>query len=157
MNHIKRLILDQYIIISMLSGDDILESLGLNRRDTDKSIPQDIIDSLETGLFNIDNIKEEIDVRMDRVDNKLEEVEQIEKKVNNKINLIEKKIAIVELKVSGAVIMGLLYISDHYTRLGDPVKSDVAFGLAILFILQTLITVYRGFVHDFFLEWFVLL
>lgn len=142
-----------------MNSDDILEMIGIERRDEDKSLSDDIMDSISVGLFNIDNIKKDIDKRMDRVDTKLDEIEEVEEnardtlsEVESKIDEIDVRVAILELKLAGAVILGLVYLAVISAQENNMIISYSAVALAILFSLETIITAYRGFVSDFFVK-----
>lgn len=136
--------------------DWFMNRIGIEREDEDKSLSEDIRDSLQVGLFNIDNIKEDIDERMDRVDRKLEEVEKVENdardtltEVEDKLDEIDIRIGILEFKLAGAVILGLVYLSFISAQQDRVYVSYSAAILAIVFAAETLITLYRGFFGDF--------
>jgi len=136
--------------------DWLMRRIGIDREDEDKSISEDVRDSLRVGLFNIDNIKDDIDERMDRVDRKLEQVEQVEndardtlEEVEDKLDEIDIRIGILEFKLTGAVILGLVYLSFISAQDGRIYVSYSAATLAVVFAAETLITLYRGFFGDF--------
>ena len=140
-----------------MSGiDRVMRRMGIEREDEDKPLSEDIKDSLQVGLFSIDNIKEDIDERMDRVDRKLEHVEEVENDARDTLNEVEDKldeidirIGILEFKLAGAVILGLIYLSFISAQQDRIYVSYSAAGLAIVFAAETLITLYRGFFGDF--------
>ena len=141
----------------MTDGIDwLLEKAGIEREDESKDIAEDIKDSLSTALFNIDNVIEEIDERMDRVDRKLDKVEETESdaretlnEVEDKLDEIDIRIGILEFKMAGAVIIGLVYLAIISAQEGRMYVSYSAAGLSIIFGIETLITLYRGFFGDF--------
>ncbi len=139
--------------------DWLINRIGIEREDEDKSLSEDIKDSLQVGLFNIDNIKEDIDERMDRVDRKLEQVEEVENdardtltEVEDKLDEIDIRIGILEFKLAGAVILGLVYLSFISAQQDRVYVSYSAATLAIVFAAETLITLYRGFFGDFIVK-----
>jgi hypothetical protein len=136
--------------------DWLINRIGIEREDEDKPLSEDIRDSLQVGLFNIDNIKEDIDERMDRVDRKLEQVEEVEndardtlEEVEDKLDEIDVRIGILEFKLAGAVVLGLIYLSFISAQDGRIYVSYSAAILAVVFAAETLITLYRGFFGDF--------
>ena len=141
----------------MSSGiDRLLNRFGIERRDEDKSISEDVRDSLKVGLFNIDNIKQDIDERMDRVDRKLDHVEEVENDARETLDEVEKKleeidirIGILEFKLAGAVILGLVYLSFISAQQDRIYVSYSAAILAVVFAVETLVTLYRGIFGDF--------
>ncbi|MDZ7688758.1 MAG: hypothetical protein U5J64_08575 [Halobacteriales archaeon] len=136
-----------------------MKRIGIEREDKDKSIAEDVRDSLQVGLFNIDNIKQDIDERMDRVDRKLEHVEEVENdaretlmEVEDKLDEIDIRIGILEFKLAGAVILGLVYLSIISAQENRIYVSYSAGILAVVFAAETLITLYRGFFGDFIVK-----
>lgn len=139
--------------------DWFMNVAGIERKDEDKSVSEDIRDSLRVGLFNIDNIKEDIDERMDRVDRKLEQVEEVENdaretltEVEDKLDEIDIRIGVLEFKLAGAVILGLVYLSFISAQDGRVYVSYSAAILAVIFAAETLVTLYRGFFGDFLVK-----
>lgn len=139
--------------------DKLMKRIGIEREDKDKSIAEDVRDSLQVGLFNIDNIKQDIDERMDRVDRKLEHVEEVENdaretlmEVEDKLDEIDIRIGILEFKLAGAVILGLVYLSIISAQENRIYVSYSAGILAVVFAAETLITLYRGFFGDFIVK-----
>lgn len=136
--------------------DWLMSQVGIEREDKDKSISEDVRDSLQVGLFNIDNIKQDIDERMDRVDRKLEHVEEVEndardtlREVEDKLDEIDIRIGILEFKLAGAVILGLVYLSFISAQQDRIYVSYSAAILAVVFAVETLVTLYRGIFGDF--------
>jgi len=136
-----------------------MDKAGIEREDEDKPISEDIRDSLGVGLFNIDNIKQDIDERMDRVDRKLDHVEEVENdaretliEVEDKLDEIDIRIGVLEFKLAGAVILGLVYLSFISAQDGRIYVSYSAAILAVVFSIETLVTLYRGFFGDFLVK-----
>jgi len=143
-----------------MTADRVLEWMGIEREDKDKSLHEDIKDSVRVGLFNIDNIKEDIDERMDKVDNKLNHVEEVEENARETLNDVEEKldeidirIGILEFKLSGAVILGLIYLAFISAQDGRMLVTYSAAILAVMFSIETLVTLYRGFFGDFIVSY----
>jgi len=139
--------------------DWFMSKAGIEREDKEKTVTEDIRDSLQVGLFNIDNIKEDIDERMDRVDRKLEQVEEVEndardtlEEVEGKLDEIDIRIGVLEFKLAGAVILGLIYLSFISAQDGRIYVSYSAAALAVIFSIETLVTLYRGFFGDFLVK-----
>lgn len=138
--------------------DWVLKNFSIGRRDDEKTLSKDIKESIKVGL-NIDNIKEDIDKRMEKVDRKLEHVEELEEdardtleEVEEKLEEIDMRISIIEFKLAGAVVLGLVYLSIISAQEGNMYVSYSAAILATITSLETLLTLYRSFFGDFIVK-----
>lgn len=143
----------------MRIGDRFLESIGIEREDKNKPIVQDIRDSVGTGLLNIDNIINEVETKIEHIEeleadakDALGEVDEKLDEVDDKLTEIDIRIGIVEVKIAGAVILGLLALSDYYYQSERFLMAYISLTLAVVFALETVITLYRGFFGDFLVD-----
>lgn len=137
----------------MRLSDIILKSIGIDRKDKNKPLSEDIRDSLSKGLLDIDNIIEDVEDKIDHIEELEEDAKEALDEVDKKLGEIDIRISIIEVKIAGAVILGLLALTDYYYQNDRIYLAGVSILLVILFSLETLITLYRGFFGDFIVEW----
>lgn len=133
--------------------DWLLENVAnVERQDKgEQNWREDLLDSIGS-VFDIDNLVDKVDTRISEVDEKLEEADRKLDEVEELLEEVKINIGLLKLRVSTATtlvsLMGFIYFGNR----GMVLLQYASVVIAIILILDSLLTIYRGLFGDFIVD-----